>query len=1382
MYQKHLTMKNQTTTLILTFILSSFFSFSQTKVNASSNLNFGFIENNGQVTDQNNQKNSAVKFLFPTGKGLNVQLRENGFSYDFYRMNVNSSVKSKKVSGEKEVVIPKHQLNLSRIDINFLNANPYPVIESYDLVETSLQFKNNKKAKQFQKIIYKNIYPNIDAVFYADLKTQQVKYDFIVHAGGDVSQIQLQFKGFDKCKFTASSIGLTHSLGSFNEVIPKSWIAETNESVSVNYKQIKQNVNELIVGFELPQPIKSNSTLVIDPEPILVWGTYLGDSLITIGTGVTTDNNGFVYTCGTTQSVNSLASSGAYQSQMNDSLSDAYLMKFNQYGICLWATYFGGNNIDIAMDVQVDTLDQVYLYGTTFSDSSIASQDAFQDTLLGSSDAFLAKFTNNGEFVWSTYFGGVGEEKGTKLSLDFLGNAYITGNTINSPSELSTANVHQGSSNGGVDAFVAKFDTSGVVVWSSYFGGTMDEFSTGISFGDTSIYLSGYTNSIDFISTDSTHQDSLKGGIDGYLTKWNPLSGNQIWGTYFGGNQDDYISSIKAYNQVVYFVGTTLSDAFIDFDTINPTVKNGLEDAFIGRVSNDSGQVYWSHYYGGAQEDFGIELDIEMDLKVILVGTTLSDTAIATNGVYQDNIGGLKDVFIAKFSESGSKIWGTYYGGAMDDEAYSVDVYGNTSIYITGSTQSDSSIINQNMFQYQDTLSGIENGFLVKFNQNITTMPGGFESGNSSTGNAVGTDTSFTNCGGYGNMTFCEGDTVKINLAGGALGTDAVWAWYKNGCGENGISIGFGDTISFIASASCLINVRAETVTNATECFSQFVYVVSKPIAQIFTSSNLCLGSEYNLSSSIIECQTAIWTGPNSFSSTENIPNVTIIDSSYAGIYKLKITDQYGCWDTTFIDVMLHEIPNLTTTNTNITCFGNNDGSISLNAIGNGPFEYIFNSDTSSVFDYQNLSCDTLYYSVIDSFGCVNNDSIILTQPNKIIVNTIVNQSICEPGLGSAKLIIDSSYIDYNTIWSTGNSISDSIFNLGIGSLMAQVILPNGCKDSVQISITDQYILNGGISNDQNEICSGSNNGFAEVFVSNGYLPYTYLWTENGSSDSIANNLGPGLYHVSITDSNGCIANDSILIVEGDSLIWNDSITQSDCGLSNGMIDITIVEGNAPFTFSWSNNTNEQDLLIVGDGTYSLQITDSNNCLFNKSYDLVYLNNLVVIATSNDSMIDLGESVQLLSTSNLPPSEVSVQWSPSATLTCDSCTNTVGATIAITDYVVLYTHESGCFGSDTIRIFLNKPCGIVFIPTAFSPNGDGLNDDWCVLGGCIDTFKIIVVNQWGETIFKSIDRNICWDGKFNGELVQNDSYVYSVEYQLTNGQSISYSGIVSVNH
>ena len=132
-------------------------------------LKYGFIENNGQITDQNNKLNSSVKYLFPTGKGMNVQLRKNGFSYDFYRLKLKSQKSEKNSSGKKQVVIPDHQLSMSRIDINFLNCNPNPVIESNELLETSLQFKNQKKSKQFQRIVYKNIYPHIDAVFYADL-------------------------------------------------------------------------------------------------------------------------------------------------------------------------------------------------------------------------------------------------------------------------------------------------------------------------------------------------------------------------------------------------------------------------------------------------------------------------------------------------------------------------------------------------------------------------------------------------------------------------------------------------------------------------------------------------------------------------------------------------------------------------------------------------------------------------------------------------------------------------------------------------------------------------------------------------------------------------------------------------------------------------------------------------------------------------------------------------------------------------------------------------------------------------------------------------------------------------------------------------------------
>lgn len=1225
-------MEQKILTTLLLFVFCVVQGFSQNKETFNSYTAFGFIENKGQIHDQNYKVNQSVKYLFPTGKGLNVQLKKNGFSYDFYRLALKSTT-DQKIAGTKKVIVPKHTLNLHRIDIDFLNSNPNAVIEAVDQLPTYLQFQQQGEVQQYQKVIYKNIYPMIDVVFYANQTTQQMKYDFIVHPGGDYHQIKLSFKGYTNGKLVDDHLQLSHSLGTVNEVIPDSWVEESGKKVDVNYTVFESKAGQIQVGFHVNNYDDLGQTLVIDPEPLMVWGTYLGDSLVTITTSVTTDKNGFIYTCGTTQAMHSLATTNSYQVEMTDSIADAFIMKFNQYGICLWASYFGGNNLDVAMDVVADTMGHVYLYGTTYSDTNIVAIDTLQDTvqdsiqdslaftpiqdtLFGLSDVFLVKFKKNGTFIWSTYYGGAGEEEGVKMSLDFKGNVFLTGTTQNSPTELGTIGSYQPTSSGEKDAFITKIDTAGAIVWSTYYGGTFNDVATGISYGDTNVYVCGYTNSIDLISTDSTHQDSIKGMIDGYISKFDPLTGQKVWGTYFGGSENDYVNGIKAYNDVIYFVGTTLSEDYIASDSMQYQFeKNGLEDAFIGRVMSDSGSVMWSTYYGGDSSDYGIDLDIEMDKKVFLLGTTLSDSLIASDSTQQNQIGGGKDVFLSKFETYGFRMWGTYYGGAMDDEAYGVDVFGNTSIYVVGSTQSDSVISDgQYYLPYQDSLMGITDGFLTKFIQNFTTMPGGFGGG-----------TCVNNT-----LYVCEGDTAFITLMGAELGIDAVWAWYKNDCGGDAASLGFGDTLIFFPTEDFVLFVRAETVTNSTDCMFINVVVAPKPTPVITSADHFCSDNEYVFTSNALAGETVQWSGPNTFFSTELQPSLLVTDETYNGVYELELTNQFGCSDTTSIDLVMLESPQASYLNSDVTCFNGQDGSVTIEASGTAPFIYILNGMVSPNNEFPNLFYGGYTYLVIDSFGCKTGDSLYINQPNKIIFSATITSDSCELNSGSSYVFIDSSYTDYDVTWLPSAIYGDSAYGLGQGEQTAYVTLPNGCSDSITVEIPVQY----------------------EVVI-------------NASPDSIA--------------------------------------------------------------------------------------------LF------------------------LGETINLASTCNYDESIVSIAWTPVEGVECDSCANTSATPLDSSEYIVLYTHTSGCFSSDTVKITIKKPCGEIFIPTAFSPNNDGLNDQWCVMGGCIASIKIVVFNQWGETIFATSNTEECWDGKFQGELVQNDSYVYQIEVTTINGETVSENGSVEVN-
>ncbi len=1386
---------NYNTLAMKNFALSLFFIqlicfavFSQNQGTINPTQTFGFIQNKGQIHDQSYRTVSDVRYLYPTGKGLNVQLRNTGFSYDFYKLTIPPSNSKRKVKGTKQIEIPKHKLQLQRIDIDFVGCNPSPAIEASDMLTTYLQFQQHGEVYQFQKVTYKNVYPLIDVVFYANTKTQRVKYDFVVHPGGDVQQIKLRFKGFENGKLINNQLQLKHALGTLTEVIPQSWVPESGLNVDVKYKNITAKTGEMMMGFAVEVPLNKAQSLVIDPEPLMFWGTYLGDSLVTIGTGVATDKNGYVYACGTTQSVHSLATSGAFQSQINDSLSDAYLMKFDSYGQCLWATYFGGNDVDIAVDVQADTMGHVYLYGTTYSATNIVFADTlvdtiptadslqdslvytliYNDSLEGLSDAFVAKFKKDGHYMWSAYYGGPGEEEASKLTLGFKGRIFISGTTTNSPTELATSGTHQTSNQGGKDVFVAKMDTSGVVDWGTYLGGTLDDVSTGLSFGDTNLFVCGYTYSTDFIATDSTHQDSLKGFVDGFISKFNPDNGQRIWSTYFGGTQDDYMNSVKAYNDYVYFVGTTLSDDFICSDSLqNQVHRNGLEDAFIGRIASHNGKIMWSTYVGGAMEDYGIELDIEMDNQAFLYGTTLSDSSIATADVQQSGRAGGKDVFISKFNDVGFKQWGSYFGGAMDEEAYAVDVFGNTAIYMTGSTLSDTGIVlNNQYFTYQDSLKGLTDGFLVKFKQNVSTMPGGF-------GGGTATD----------NVLYvCQGDTAHIVLIGAEIGSDAVWAWYKNGCGDPAPAMGFGDTLTFFPTSNFTLYVRAESVTNSTECAYIEVVVAPKPVAVITSENHGCQGAAYTFTSNADSTTTTAWSGPDSFSSTQQQPVLTPTDSTYSGTYLLKETNQYGCSDTATM-VFTVDVPALVdTTLTTPSCYGVNDGSVVFNISGSGPFTTTFNGVTSSQTSFLNLVSGTYVYSVSDSLGCVTGDTAVLSGPIKIIADTLFTSNVCVVNSGVAHVFVDSMYTDYTAQWMPTNIMGDSVTNLPQGPQTVFVTLPNGCTDSVTFVIPPQHTIIAAISDYADERCAGANDGTATVTVTNGTAPLTYTWNPAETSQATVTNLSPGDYSVTVLDNDNCSTIAAVTIAPGDTLVWVDSLTMSDCGLDNGKIDITITEGHAPYTFMWSNGSSLEDLTAVGQGSYQLQIQDSSGCGYAGTFNIQYLNNLNVNASPDSVSIFVGDGTQLSSSSSVSSSQVSISWTPSSYLSCTTCANPIASPLVPTEYVVTYTHTSGCYGSDSIKIIIKDPCGTIFVPTAFSPNGDGLNDKCCVMGGCVAKIHMVVFDQWGEVIFETFAPDICWDGTYNGEMVQNDSYVYHVDLTTLFGNTVSQNGTVEVNH
>ncbi|MEM1135762.1 MAG: SBBP repeat-containing protein [Bacteroidota bacterium] len=294
-------------------------------------------------------------------------------------------------------------------------------------------------------------------------------------------------------------------------------------------------------------------------EGIRQWATYYGgeDGRSDVATGVCTDNNGNVFLTGYTNSTVGIAFNGHDNSLSN--YGDAFLVKFNSNGIRQWGTYLGKLGDDRAYSICSNNFGNIFIAGNT--ESPFLGHSYAHDVLYaGKTDAFLAKFDNDGDLKWCTYYGGSEKDEGQSVATDLNGNIYLAG--LTQSDKTIAFNGHDESYSGGAagDAFLVKFNFLGVREWGTYYGGSGSEANTRITVnkhGD--VFLTGSTSSVASIATNSGIDQSYNGSTDGYLVRFNN-NGQRQWGTYYGGNNNDTPKGITTdISANIYICGLTYS-------------------------------------------------------------------------------------------------------------------------------------------------------------------------------------------------------------------------------------------------------------------------------------------------------------------------------------------------------------------------------------------------------------------------------------------------------------------------------------------------------------------------------------------------------------------------------------------------------------------------------------------------------------------------------------------------------------------------------------------------------------------------------------------------------------------------------------------------------
>ncbi|HVD97010.1 MAG TPA: gliding motility-associated C-terminal domain-containing protein [Cytophagaceae bacterium] len=708
-----------------------------------------FIENKGQITDQQHQGCPHVKFLYNNYNGFKLILGQNNFSYECYHIE-KDSVPIMKAKKEDRI---NYTSKNHRIDIRLIGANLSPTIikenplPGYDNYYTaSAPAEGILNVKQYKKITYQEIYPHINLIFY--LLENKPKYEFVLHPGAVLSDIRLQFSGaLSIRKNEIENIEIMTSLGKLEEAIPVSYIMAGN--TAQNKTNVEYSLNGNIVSFRCAD-WNTQKTLIIDPVPVLDWGTYYGPSY---GQGITVDQENNVIVGGMTLMDNSIiVSTGAHQSIYGGGFSDCYIAKFTNDGVRLWGTYYGGEGDDrIYNGVEVDSYDNVIVSGCTSSTVNIATPGAYQTTLNGPSDHFIAKFTKDGVRLWATYCGGNGyEEYFSDAAIDPYDNIILFGSTF-SNSGIVTPGAYQSYLSGSRNCYLTKFTTNGNILWATYYGGDQYDISIAVTTDKQSnIIFTGETSSTINIASPGAHQTTTSndpGEGDAFLVKMTP-AGTRVWGTYYGGYESDFGTELAIDSKDnIILTGQTLSIENISTPGAYQLTKEGTTgpggswDSFLTKF-DPSGNVLWGTYFGGVNNDFSYDVTIDTDDNIYITGETDSYNNIATSGAYKGALSGPEaDVFLAKFDSLGSKKWGTYYGGSSYDVGWHMATDYDNNIFITGYTQSTDGISTSGAYQEVSTPSYL-NTFVAKFSEPCT----------------LATPTVSIN----GPLTFCSGNEVVL--------------------------------------------------------------------------------------------------------------------------------------------------------------------------------------------------------------------------------------------------------------------------------------------------------------------------------------------------------------------------------------------------------------------------------------------------------------------------------------------------------------------------------------------------------------------------------------------------------------------------------------------
>jgi len=516
--------------------------------------------------------------------------------------------------------------------------------------------------------------------------------------------------------------------------------------------------------------------------------------------------------------------------------------------------------------------------------------------------------------------------------------------------------------------------------------------------------------------------------------------------------------------------------------------------------------------------------------------------------------------------------------------------------------------------------------------------------------------------------------------------------------------------------------------------------------------------------------------------STEDIANLS------AGVYTVTVTDGNGCEVLDTFTISEPTAVTISTTSVTSTSCGAATGAIQiLPAGGIAPYNFLW-SNNSTTRDISGLSAGVYNLSLTDANGCETDYTQTVSNPSAPTLTLSSSNVLCNSdATGSATVSAAGGTAPLSILWSNSETTS-SISGLIANNYFVTVTDALGCVAAGNIAISQPNPLTTTAVQTNDVSCFGFNNGGVNVAPAGGVPNYSFLWS-NGATSQLVQNLPPSSYAVTITDANGCTIVRLADVLEPSPLLFpihqlSDTLG---CDLTpNGQLSAQVAGGTGAYSYIWFNTTQTTATISGLDaGRYTVTVSDANGCTITGNYEVfvpltVSVNAIIDSFNSKNAVIKTGQSLNF-SLQN-PISNQSYNWTiaPSAGF---SLGNSIGISNSGTSntagqyqLVISATTANNCSDTDTLNIEVINP--FLGMPSAFSPNGDGLNEIYRPVSldaQYIKEFKIF--NRWGGLLYDSPSlENGGWNGEQSGQAQPRDVYIYLINYQLPNETAVTLRG------